>query len=247
MALLEIKNLNVSVGEKEILKDFSFSLEQGKVYALLGPNGCGKSTLSGVIAGNPVYTVNSGSILFKGKNLFDMKPSERACAGIFLGFQYPVEINGVSYAAFLKQAINSRLKAKGEKAIDAVQFMKRLKTRALALGISDEMLKRFVNVGFSGGEKKKMETLQMAFLEPDFCILDEMDSGLDVDAMRVVANGVSIMREEHRSFLVISHYDNFLELIKPDVVMIMAGGHIVKTGGMDLVQELKEKGYAEYK
>ena len=247
MALLEIKNLNVSVGEKPILKDFSCQLDAGKVYALLGPNGCGKSTLSGVIAGNPVYTVNSGSISFMGKNLIEMNPAERACAGIFLGFQYPVEINGVSYAAFLKQAINSRLKAKGEKPIDAVQFMKRLKMRALALGISDEMLKRFVNVGFSGGEKKKMETLQMAFLEPDFCILDEMDSGLDIDAMRVVANGVSIMREAHRSFLVISHYDSFLELIKPDVVMIMADGHIVKTGGMELVKELKEKGYAEYK
>lgn len=247
MSLLEIKDLNVRVGEKTILKDFSMTLEEGKVYALMGPNGCGKSTLSAVIAGNPVYEVLSGSMFFKGQDILKMTPDERANLGVFLGFQYPVEISGVPYATFLRQAINAKFKYQGKNPIDAVEFMKRLKLRATALGVKDDMLKRFVNVGFSGGEKKRMETLQMAFLEPDLCILDEMDSGLDVDALKVVADGVNIMREKHRSFMIITHYYHLLNLIEPDEVFIMLDGHIVKKGGKELALALEEKGYAEYK
>lgn len=247
MALLEIKNLNASVGEKQILKDFSFEIEAGKVYAIMGPNGSGKSTLSNVIAGNPVYKVSSGKMIFKGKDLSKMTPDVRANEGIFLGFQYPTEIPGISYAQFLKQALTSKMKYLGQKPLDAVSYIKRLKVRAQALGVTDEMLKRPVNVGFSGGEKKRMETLQMAFLEPDFCILDEMDSGLDVDALKVVADGVNIMRSENRSFLLITHYERLLDLIEPDVIFIMVDGHIVEKGDKSLARKLEEKGYADYK
>ena len=247
MALLEIKNLNASVGEKQILKDFSFEIEAGKVYAIMGPNGSGKSTLSNVIAGNPIYEVSSGKMLFKGKDLSQMTPDVRANEGIFLGFQYPIEIPGISYAQFLKQALTSKMKYLGQKPLDAVSYIKRLKVRAQALGVTDEMLKRPVNVGFSGGEKKRMETLQMAFLEPDFCILDEMDSGLDVDALKVVADGVNIMRSENRSFLLITHYERLLDLIEPDVIYIMVDGHIVEKGDKSLAHKLEEKGYADYK
>ena len=244
MALLEIRNLNAGVGEKQILKDFSCDIEAGKVYAIMGPNGSGKSTLSNVIAGNPAYQVSSGKMYFKGKDLLSLKPDERANEGIFLGFQYPVEIDGVSYAQFLKQALASKQKYLGEKPLDAVAYIKRLKVRAQALGVSDEMLKRPVNVGFSGGEKKRMETLQMAFLEPDFCILDEMDSGLDVDALKTVADGVNLMRSENRSFLLITHYERLLELIEPDIIYIMVDGHIVDKGDKSLARKLEEKGLA---
>ncbi len=247
MSLLEIKNLNAGVGEKQILKDFSFEIEAGKVYAVMGPNGSGKSTLSNVIAGNPAYAVTSGQMLFKGKDLNSMTPDVRANEGIFLGFQYPVEISGVSYAQFLKQALTSKMKYLGQEPLDAVSYIKRLKVRAQALGVSDEMLKRPVNVGFSGGEKKRMETLQMAFLEPDFCILDEMDSGLDVDALKVVADGVNLMRSENRSFMLITHYERLLELIEPDVIYIMVNGHIVDKGDKSLARKLEENGYADYK
>ncbi len=247
MALLEIKNLCASVGEKEILKDFSLTIEAGSVHAIMGPNGSGKSTLSNVIAGNPAYKITSGSIQFKGKDLLKMTPDERANEGVFLAFQYPVEIPGVSYATFLKQALASKMKYFGEKPLDAVHFIKRLKVRAQALGVTDEMLKRPVNVGFSGGEKKRLETLQMGFLEPDFCILDEMDSGLDIDALKVVSQGVNIMREAHRSFLLITHYQRLLELIEPDVIHIMIDGHIVETGDKTLALRLEEKGYASYR
>ncbi len=247
MPLLEIKNLNAGVGEKQILKDFSFEIEAGKVYAVMGPNGSGKSTLSNVIAGNPAYTVSSGQMMFKGKDLSLMTPDVRANEGIFLGFQYPVEIAGVSYAQFLKQALTSKMKYLGQKPLDAVGYIKRLKVRAQALGVSDEMLKRPVNVGFSGGEKKRMETLQMAFLEPDFCILDEMDSGLDVDALKIVADGVNLMRAENRSFMLITHYERLLDLIEPDVVYIMVDGHVVDKGDKSLALKLEEKGYADYK
>ena len=247
MALLEIKNLNACVGDKKILKDFSFTLETGKVYVLMGPNGCGKSTLSNVIAGNPAYKVTSGQIIFKSKDLLSMTPDARANEGIFLGFQYPVEIPGVSYGQFLKTAINSKMKYLEKQPLDAVSYIKRLKVRAEALGISDEMLKRQVNVGFSGGEKKRMEMLQMAFLEPELCILDEMDSGLDVDALKTVADAVNLMREPHRSFVIITHYERLLQLIEPDEVFITVDGHIVDKGDKSLAWKVEEKGYAEYK
>ncbi len=247
MALLEIKNLNASVGEKQILKDFSFEIEAGKVYAIMGPNGSGKSTLSNVIAGNPAYQLTAGQMLFKGKDLSTMTPDARANEGIFLGFQYPVEISGISYGQFLKTALDCKMKYLGQKPLDPVSYIKRLKVRAQALGVRDEMLKRHVNVGFSGGEKKRMEMLQMAFLEPDFCILDEMDSGLDVDALKTVADGVNLMRAEHRSFMIITHYERLLQLIEPDVVFIMVDGHIVEKGDKSLALKLEEKGYADYK
>lgn len=247
MSFLEIKDLNVRVKEKQILKDFSFSLDAGKVYVVMGPNGCGKSTLSNVIAGNPAYEVISGEISFKSKNLLEMTPDVRANEGIFLGFQYPVEIAGVSYGQFLKTALNCKMKYEGKPPLDAVSYIKRLKVRAQALGISDEMLKRQVNVGFSGGEKKRMEMLQMAFLEPELCILDEMDSGLDVDALKTVSDAVNLMREHGRSFVIITHYERLLQLIEPDEVFVMVDGHVVDKGDKSLAWKVEEKGYAEYK
>ena len=208
MALLEIKNLSARVGEKEILKGLNLKIESGEVHAIMGPNGCGKSTLSSVIAGHPAYTVTDGEVLFKGQNLLKMTPDERANSGVFLAFQHPVELPGVGLAQFLKTALNSKRKFLGQEPMDAVQFMKYMNLRATALGIKNDMLKRSVNVGFSGGEKKRLETFQMAMLEPDFCILDEMDSGLDVDALKVVGQAVSVMREKSRSFMIITHHDD---------------------------------------
>lgn len=247
MALLEIKNLCARVGEKEILKNFSLIINEGEIHAIMGPNGSGKSTLSNVIAGHPAYEVTSGEIYFKGLNVLEMTPDERANSGIFLAFQYPTELPGVGTALFLKTAMNAKLKFLGKPELDAVTFMKKLKVRANALGITDEMLKRPVNVGFSGGEKKKMETFQMAFLEPDFCILDEMDSGLDIDALRVVSTGVNVMREPKRSFLIITHYQRLLDYIEPDYVHIMVDGRIVESGDKNLALKLEEKGYESYK
>lgn len=247
MAFLEIKNLCARVENKEILKDFSLTINEGEIHAIMGPNGSGKSTLSNVIAGHPAYEVTSGSIVFKGQDLLAMRADERANSGVFLAFQYPTELPGVGTALFLKTAINAKRKFLGLPDLDAVQFMKRLKMRATALGITDEMLKRPVNVGFSGGEKKKMETFQMAFLEPDFCILDEMDSGLDIDALKVVSNGVNIMREPHRSFLLITHYQRLLDYIVPDFIHIMVNGKIVESGDKTLALTLEEKGYETYK
>lgn len=247
MAFLEIKNLHAGIGEKEIIKGLNLTIEKGEVHAIMGPNGSGKSTLSNIIAGHPAYTVYEGSILFKGKDLLSLSPDERANSGVFLAFQYPTELPGVGTALFLKTALNAKRKFLGEKELDAVQFMKRLKTRATALGITDEMLKRSVNVGFSGGEKKKIETFQMAFLEPDFCILDEMDSGLDIDALKVVSDGINVMREPHRSFLMITHYQRLLNYIRPDVVHIMVDGRIVRSGDMSLALYLEEKGYEDYR
>ncbi len=247
MAFLEIKNLHAGIGEKEIIKGLNLTIEKGEVHAIMGPNGSGKSTLSNIIAGHPAYTVYEGSILFKGKDLLSLSPDERANSGVFLAFQYPTELPGVGTALFLKTALNTKRKFLGEKELDAVQFMKRLKTRATALGITDEMLKRSVNVGFSGGEKKKIETFQMAFLEPDFCILDEMDSGLDIDALKVVSDGINVMREPHRSFLMITHYQRLLNYIRPDVVHIMVDGRIVRSGDMSLALYLEEKGYEDYR
>lgn len=247
MALLEIKNLCAKAGEKEILKNFSLTINEGEIHAIMGPNGSGKSTLSNVIAGHPAYEVTGGSITFKGQDLLAMRPDERANCGVFLAFQYPTELPGVGTALFLKTAINAKRKYLGLPELDAAQFMRRLKTRATALEVSDDMLKRSVNTGFSGGEKKKMETFQMAFLEPDFCILDEMDSGLDIDALRIVSNGVNVMREPHRSFLLITHYQKLLDYIVPDFVHVMVDGHIVDSGDKTLALELEKKGYEDYK
>ncbi len=247
MALIEIKNLYASVNGKEIIKGLSLSIEKGTVHAIMGPNGSGKSTLSNVIAGNPTYVVTHGKILFKGKDLLQLRPDERANEGIFLGFQNPVEIPGVSYASFLKQALISKKHYLKEEPLDAVAFIKRLKVRAQALGVTDEMLKRPVNVGFSGGERKRLETLQMGFLEPEFCILDEMDSGLDIDALRVVGEGMSVMREAHRSFLLITHHQRLLDYIVPDVIHVMMDGCIVESGDKKLALKLEETGYASYK
>lgn len=246
-AWLEIKDLHVKVGDKPILNGLSLSVNAGEVHVIMGPNGSGKSTLSNVLCGNPHYEVTGGFVDFKGKNLLNMTVEERACAGIFLAFQHPVEIPGVSMATFMKYALNARRKAAGEKELDAVSFMKRIKVRAQALGISDEMLKRPVNVGFSGGEKKRLETFQMAVLEPDFCILDEMDSGLDVDAVKVAGNGVKIMRSPERSFLVISHNIKFLkEQIMPDKIHILVHGRVVCEGGMELLDEIDQNGFSAF-
>ena len=247
MSLLEIKNLHAKVGEKEIIKNFSLTINAGEVHAIMGPNGSGKSTLSNIIAGHPAYTVTSGSIIFKGKDVLSMTPDERANSGIFLLFQYPTEIPGVSTAVFLKTALNAKYQFLKKEPLDAVGFMKRLNTRAKALNVSAEMLKRPVNVGFSGGEKKKMEVFQMAFLEPDFCILDEMDSGLDIDALRLLSAGVNVLREPNRSFLLITHYQRLLEYIEPDFIHIMVDGKIVESGDKSLALKLEEKGYECYK
>lgn len=245
-ALLEIKNLHAKVGDKEILKGLNLTIEAGEMHAVMGPNGCGKSTLSAVIAGHPAYTVTEGEILFKGENLLKMAPDERANKGVFLAFQHPIELPGVGLAQFLKTALNAKRKANGEEPIDAVAFMKYMNVRATALGISNEMLKRPVNVGFSGGEKKRLETFQMAMLEPDFCILDEMDSGLDVDALKVVGQGVSVMRDAKRSFVIITHHDDLLQYVKPDKVSIMRDGVIIKTGDAKLVKEVESAGYDNF-
>ena len=246
--LLEIKDLHAVVGNKEILKGVNLSVDEGEVMAIMGPNGCGKSTLSAVITGNPTYTVTKGSITFKGKDLLKMTADERANSGVFLAFQRPIELPGVSMAQLLKAALNAKRKFLKEPVLDAVQFMKHIKVRAKALDITDEMLKRSVNVGFSGGEKKRLETFQMAVLEPDFCILDEMDSGLDVDALKVVGNAIStVMRDEKRSFLIITHHDDLLRYVSPDKVAIMQDGKILKVGGADLVSFVEEKGYDPFK
>ncbi len=246
MTLLEIKNLHASVGDKEILKGLNLTIEEGQVHAIMGPNGCGKSTLSAVIAGNPAYTVTEGEILFKGQDLLKMTPDERANTGVFLAFQHPVELPGVGLAQFLKTALNAKRKFLGQDPMDAVQFMKYMNLRATALGIKNDMLKRPVNVGFSGGEKKRLETFQMAMLEPDFCILDEMDSGLDVDALKVVGQAVSVMREGKRSFMIITHHDDLLQYVQPDKVSVMRDGQVITTGSADLVREIEEKGYDKF-
>lgn len=247
MPLLEIKNLHACVGDKEILKGLDLTIEAGEVHAIMGRNGCGKSTLASVIAGHPAYQVTQGSILFKGQDILSLTPDARANSGIFLAFQHPIELPGVGMAQFLKAALNAKQEFLGQPKMDAVQFMKRMNLRATALGISPDMLKRSVNVGFSGGEKKRLETFQMAMLEPDFCVLDEMDSGLDVDALKVVGQGLSVMREPHRSFMIITHHDDLLQYIRPDKVSIMMDGRIVKTGAADLIQMVEAQGYDSFR
>lgn len=243
MTWFQIKNLKANIGDKQILNDFSLSINEGEVHAIMGPNGTGKSTLANIICGNPKYTVTEGDIIFKGKSILTATPEERAHIGIFFGFQNPIEIEGVSVITFLKYALNAVRKARGEEPLDAPAFLKRIQVRADALGISKEMLKRPLNVGFSGGEKKRIETLQMAVLEPDFCILDEMDSGLDIDALKIVSAGANVLRSPKRSFLLITHYDRLLSLITPDFVHIMNNGRIVRTGRAELAKELEKTGY----
>jgi len=245
--MLEISNLHVQLEEedKKILKGVNLFLEAGKVHAIMGPNGSGKSTLSYVLSGKDGYQVTDGSVHLEGKDLLDMKPEERAAAGLFLAFQYPVEIPGVGNMTFLRTAVNSQRKLRGESEMTAGEFLKEIRAKAKDLKIDAEMLKRPVNVGFSGGEKKRNEILQMAMLEPKMCILDETDSGLDVDAMKLVAQGVNALRDEKRTFLVITHYQRLLDHIKPDLVHIMANGSIIKTGGPELALEVENNGYAE--
>jgi Fe-S cluster assembly ATP-binding protein len=244
--MLEIKNLRATVDGKEILKGLDLHIRAGEVHALMGPNGSGKSTLSYVLAGREGYEVTAGSVTYKGKNLLDLDPEERAGEGIFLAFQYPVEIPGVASTTFLKHALNAVLRYRGQEELDAMEFVKMLREKTAALGIADDMLKRPVNVGYSGGEKKRNEMLQMAVLEPTFAVLDETDSGLDIDALKVVADGVNSLRAPHRSMLVITHYQRLLDYIVPDHVHVLAGGRIVRSGGKELALELEEKGYAEF-
>lgn len=243
--MLNIKNLKASIDGKDILNGLNLDIGAGQVHAIMGPNGAGKSTLSYVLAGREEYEVTGGDITLDGQSIMDMSPEERAAAGLFLAFQYPVEIPGVQMTTFMKTAVNSVRKARGLKELDAIDFLKLMKGKSKELGISDDMMKRAVNVGFSGGEKKRNEVLQMAMLDPKFCVLDETDSGLDIDALKIVADGVNAMRGGDRAFLVITHYQRLLDYIKPDVVHVMSKGRIVKTGGPELALELEAKGYAD--
>ncbi|NIZ11651.1 Fe-S cluster assembly ATPase SufC, partial [Pseudooceanicola sp. HF7] len=245
--MLEIKNLHVELEEedKKILKGVDLKIEPGSVHAIMGPNGSGKSTLSYVLSGRDGYEVTEGSATLLGEDLLDMEPEERAAAGLFLAFQYPVEIPGVGNMTFLRTAVNAQRKARGEEELSAADFLKVVREKAKSLKIDADMLKRPVNVGFSGGEKKRNEILQMAMLEPKMCILDETDSGLDVDAMKLVSDGVNALRDAGRSFLVITHYQRLLDHIKPDVVHIMAAGRIIKSGGPELALEVEKNGYAD--
>ncbi len=245
--MLSIRNLHVKLEEedKQILKGVDLDVEAGKVQAIMGPNGSGKSTLSYVLSGREGYEVTDGSATLEGEDLLEMEPEERAAAGLFLAFQYPVEIPGVGNMTFLRTALNAQRKARGEEEVSAGDFLKLIRAKAKDLDIDADMLKRPVNVGFSGGEKKRNEILQMALLEPKMCILDETDSGLDVDAMKLVAKGVNALRSEGRGFLVITHYQRLLDHIVPDVVHIMSNGRIVKTGGPELALEVEKNGYSD--
>lgn len=246
--MLEIRNLHVSIEEenKEILKGVDLIVPKGEVHAIMGPNGSGKSTLSYALAGRPGYEITDGEALLDGKNILDMEVDERAAAGLFLAFQYPIEIPGVTTMAFLKTAMNSQRKARGEDELSTPDFMRAVKSAAGGLKIDSDMLKRALNVGFSGGEKKRAEVLQMALLKPKMCILDETDSGLDIDALQIVSDGVNALREANRSMLVITHYQRLLNHIVPDVVHVFSGGRIVKSGGKELALELESKGYAQF-
>tara|TARA_B100000965_G_scaffold353856_1_gene330025 strand:+ start:4383 stop:5129 length:747 start_codon:yes stop_codon:yes gene_type:complete len=243
--MLEIKNLSVSIEGKQILKGMNLKINEGEIHALMGPNGSGKSTLSYVLSGKEGYEIDSGSVTYNGKDLLDLEVDERANAGVFLAFQYPIEIPGVQTSFFLKTAINAKRKYQGLDEIDALEFAKLIKSKAQELDISPDMLKRDLNVNYSGGEKKKQEILQMSLLDPTMAILDETDSGLDIDALRIVSEGVNKLRTSNNSFLVITHYQRLLNYIKPDFVHIIADGKIVKSGDFSLALELEEKGYDE--
>jgi Fe-S cluster assembly ATP-binding protein len=243
MALLEITDLHASVGDKEILKGISLAVNAGEVHAIMGPNGSGKSTLAQVLAGHPAYRVTGGQVLFKGQDLLDMEPEERAQAGVFLAFQYPVEIPGVTNAYFLRTAYNEIRKARGQEELDPMDFLDLLEEKLKVVEWGPEIMQRAVNAGFSGGEKKRNEILQMAVLEPTLAILDETDSGLDIDALRIVANGVTALKRPDTATIVVTHYQRLLNHIVPDFVHVLADGQIVKSGGKELAHELEAKGY----
>jgi Fe-S cluster assembly ATP-binding protein len=244
--MLKIDNLYVTVGGSEILRGIDLEIDAGEVHAIMGPNGSGKSTLAHVLAGREGYDVTAGQVLYQGRDLLALAPEERAAHGVFLAFQYPVEIPGVSTSTFLRQALNALRKCRGESELDAMQFVKLARDKARALGIGDDMLKRAVNAGFSGGEKKRNEVLQMALLQPRLAILDETDSGLDIDALRTVADGVNALRSPDRAMLIITHYQRLLHHIVPDYVHVLAEGRIVRSGGKDLAEELEREGYGGY-
>jgi Fe-S cluster assembly ATP-binding protein len=244
--MLEIKNLHVTVEDKEILRGIDLTIMPGEVHAIMGPNGSGKSTLAYIMTGREGYEVTKGQVLYEGRDLLDMAPEERAAEGVFLAFQYPVEIPGVANTTFLKEAVNAQRRHRGESELDAMQFLKLVRQKVKELGIADEMLKRAVNVGFSGGEKKRNEMLQMALLEPRLAVLDETDSGLDIDALKAVADGVNALRAPDRAMLVITHYQRLLNYIVPDRVHVLAQGRIQRSGGKELAHELEQKGYAEF-
>lgn len=242
--MLKIENLHVSVAGKEILKGLNLTINAGEVHAIMGPNGAGKSTLGNVLAGRDGYEVTQGTVTYGEKNLLDLEPEERAAEGVFLAFQYPVEIPGVNNTYFLRAAANAQRKYRGEPELDSMQFLKRVREKLAVLHLKDELLHRAVNEGFSGGEKKRNEIFQMALLEPKLAILDETDSGLDIDALKMVADGVNAMRDPSRAFLVITHYQRLLDYLVPDFVHVLADGHIVESGDKSLALKLEEQGYA---
>jgi Fe-S cluster assembly ATP-binding protein len=246
MSFLEIKNLHVEVEGKQILNGLTLSIEKGQVAAIMGPNGSGKSTLAYVLAGKDSYNVTEGDVLLNGESILEMAPDERAAKGVFLAFQYPVEVPGVATMTFLRTALNAQRKLRGEGELSTPEFMKLVRDTSAKLEINQDMLRRAVNVGFSGGEKKRNEILQMAILQPKLAVLDETDSGLDIDALKVVAEGVNRLRSPERSMIVITHYQRLLEFIVPDVVHVLAKGRVVKTGGKELALELEATGYAQY-
>lgn len=241
--MLNIDNLHASINEREILKGLSLHVKPGEVHAIMGPNGAGKSTLGNLLAGRDGYEVTDGSVAFQGQDLLALEPEERAAAGVFLAFQYPVEIPGVNNTYFLRSALNAQRKARGEEELDSMQFLKLVREKLAVLHLDDRLLHRGVNEGFSGGEKKRNEIFQLAVLEPKLAILDETDSGLDIDALKNVADGVNALRSSERAFIVITHYQRLLDYIKPDVVHVLADGRIVQTGGPELALQLEEKGY----
>ena len=246
MALLAIRNLHAGIEGQEILRGLDLTVNAGEVHAIMGPNGSGKSTLAYVLAGKAGYERTAGEVLFNGKNLFDMEPDERAAAGLFLAFQYPLEIPGVATMTFLRTALNAQRKKRGNPELSTPEFIKKVREVAGNLGIDQDMLRRAVNVGFSGGEKKRNEVLQMALLEPRLAVLDETDSGLDIDALKIVSDGVNRLRSPERAFIVITHYQRLLNYIVPDVVHVLSKGRIVKTGGKELALTLEAHGYGEY-
>jgi Fe-S cluster assembly ATP-binding protein len=245
-ALLEIRNLQAEIDGRQILNGLTLTVDPGEIHAIMGPNGAGKSTLSYVLAGRPGYEITAGQVLFRGEDLLAMEPDERAAKGLFLAFQYPLEIPGVATLTFLRTALNAQRKKRGEEEMSSPDVLKRVRELAKELSIDAEMLRRPLNVGFSGGEKKRNETLQMALLEPKLCVLDETDSGLDIDALKVVATGVNQLRSQQRGMVVITHYQRLLDYIVPDVVHVLSAGRIVRTGGKELALELEATGYAQY-
>jgi Fe-S cluster assembly ATP-binding protein len=245
MSLLEIKNLHATVGGHEILKGIDLTIKAGEVHSIMGPNGSGKSTLAQVLARRSAYEVTAGSVTFNGKDLLEMKPEEAACEGVFLAFQYPVEIPGISNAYFLRSALNAQRKYRGEEEMDAMDFLPLFRAKLKALEMDEKLMNRSLNEGFSGGEKKRNEVLQMSVLQPKLAVLDETDSGLDIDALRIVAQGVNALRSPERAMLVVTHYQRLLNYIRPDYVHVLVDGRIVRSGGPELALELEDKGYAE--